>query len=96
MLLGVEQEDNFWHFYSDYLPPPDDCPSLLLASEVTAAAVHGVGVGGLSKRMSVTHPLLYSHSSKYKNLCSSVCECVRTRTRVQRNCIRTAESMRRL
>ena len=34
LLLGVEQEDNFWHFYSDYLPPPEDCPSLLLATEV--------------------------------------------------------------
>eukprot|EP00850_Spirogloea_muscicola_P005018 SM000022S07232 [mRNA] locus=s22:650020:664623:- [translate_table: standard] len=33
LLLALEQEGGFWADYGDFLPPPDDCTSLLLATE---------------------------------------------------------------
>ncbi|PRQ33961.1 hypothetical protein RchiOBHm_Chr5g0063511 [Rosa chinensis] len=34
LLYAFDWEDNFWQLYSDFLPSADECPSLLLASEV--------------------------------------------------------------
>lgn len=37
LLFAFDCEDNFWQLYSDFLPSADECPSLLLATEVCAS-----------------------------------------------------------
>ncbi|KAL2900676.1 Protein PLASTID TRANSCRIPTIONALLY ACTIVE 14 [Bienertia sinuspersici] len=37
LLLAFDQEGNFWQLYGDFLPSADECTSLLLASEHSAA-----------------------------------------------------------
>jgi hypothetical protein len=34
LLLALDQNDNFWQLYGDYLPGDDEITNLLLASEV--------------------------------------------------------------
>lgn len=40
LLYAFDREDNFWQLYGDFLPSADECPSLLLASEVNELKVH--------------------------------------------------------
>lgn len=37
LLFAFDCKDNFWQLYSDFLPSADECPSLLLATEVCAS-----------------------------------------------------------
>lgn len=34
LLYAFDKQDNFWQLYGDFLPSPDECTSLLLATEV--------------------------------------------------------------